>query len=155
MSSDLPAAVNAQHADAMSTFFERLRESERFHMGIGEVHKTVRALARDLEAAGIDYAIVDGMALHAHGYRRETIDVDVLVTPQGLDAFTSRLVGKGYRPAFEGTRQSFRNTETNVKVEFLTSGEYPGDGKPKPVVFPEPAEASSLIDGVRVITLPG
>ena len=35
----------------------------------------------------------------------------------------------------------------------MTSGEYPGDGKPKPVQFPIPSEASVEIDGVRVVTL--
>jgi hypothetical protein len=28
--------------------------------------------------------------------------------------------------------------ETGVCVEFVVAGEYPGDGKPKPVAFPDP-----------------
>lgn len=35
----------------------------------------------------------------------------------------------------------------------ITSGEYPGDGRPKPVSFPVPSESSVEIEGVRVVTL--
>lgn len=145
---------NEAHTEALETFSERLKESERFHMGVGEVHKTMAALAADLGRAGIDYAIVGGMALHAHGYRRETVDVDVLVTPEGLRGFHERLVGRGYRPLFEGAQKSFRNTKTGVSVEFLITGDYPGDGKPKPVAFPDPAAVSMDVQGAKVVNLP-
>ncbi len=124
-----------------------------FHTGGGSVRDTVKELARDLSAAGIDYAIVGGMALNAHGYARETTDVDVVVTAAALDAFRRTCVGKGYRPAFEGARKTFRNARTGVKIEFLVSGEYPGDGKPKPVAFPDPSTAAVTIDEARVIRL--
>ena len=32
-------------------------------------------------------------------------------------------------------------------------GEYPGDGKPKPVVIPRPEEVSLEIDGIQIVTL--
>ena len=35
----------------------------------------------------------------------------------------------------------------------ITTDEYPGDGKPKPVSFPVPGDASTDIDGVQVVTL--
>jgi hypothetical protein len=35
----------------------------------------------------------------------------------------------------------------------MTTGEYPGDGKPKPVSMPAPVEASIEIDGIRFVTL--
>jgi hypothetical protein len=40
-----------------------------------------------------------------------------------------------------------------VSVEIVTTGEYPGDGLPKPVVFPDPSESVQEIEGVRTITL--
>lgn len=132
----------------------RLEEANRFFMGTGKVPQTVRALAADLDRECIDYALVGGMALNAHGYRRETVDVDVLVRPDGLDAFKDRLVGRGYTEKFQGARKSFRNTQTGVSIEFLTAGEYPGDGKPKPVAFPNPKSASEVIDGIKVVSLP-
>jgi hypothetical protein len=38
-------------------------------------------------------------------------------------------------------------------LEVLTTDEYPGDGKPKPVVFPEPAVAGIDRGGYRVLAL--
>ncbi len=142
------------HKAALTTFKERLKESERFHMGGGKVHETLETLVADLDRAGIDYAIVGAMALNAHGYPRETTDVDILVRPEGLEVFRKRLVGRGYRPAFGGARKSFRSTRTDTPVEFLTSGEYPGDGKQKPVVFPDPAAVAIAIEGTKVVNLP-
>ncbi|MCZ6816990.1 MAG: hypothetical protein O7F76_09905 [Planctomycetota bacterium] len=138
---------------AVATFRQRLEESERFHMGAGNVHETLNALAADLGRAGIDYAVIDGMALNAYGYNRETVDVDVLVRPEGLDRFHDEFSGRGYRPAFSGARKTFRNTRTNTKVEFITTGEYPGDGKPKPVAFPDPATVANEVEGTKFVNL--
>jgi hypothetical protein len=132
---------------------EILSESEAFFMKEGKVHLTLKRLTQALEAESIPYAIVGGMALNLLGYARETVDVDILLTPQGLERFRERLVGRGYIPAFSGAAKSFLDAQTGVKVEALVSGEYPGDGKPKPVVFPAPESASMERDGYRVITL--
>lgn len=132
---------------------EILSESEAFFLKEGKVHHTLKRLARMLEAESIPYAIVGGMALNLLGYTRETVDVAILLTTQGLERFQERLVGKGYVPAFSGARRSFLDAQTRVKVEVLVTGEYPGDGKPKPVVFPEPETVSVERDGYRVITL--
>jgi len=35
----------------------------------------------------------------------------------------------------------------------MTTGEFPGDGKPKPVSMPRPNEASIEIDGIKFVTL--
>ena len=37
-------------------------------------------ICRLLAQAGIPYAIVGGMAMNAHGFKRVTTDVDLLVT---------------------------------------------------------------------------
>src|SRR5688500_1904179 len=99
MSFDSKIAVNERHAAALATADARLRESERFHMGIGHVHKTMEKIAGHLEEKGIDYVIVGGMALNAHGYQRETVDVDLLVTPDGLARFACTMAENGYRHA--------------------------------------------------------
>ena len=49
--------------------------------------------------------------------------------------------------------KTFRDTETGVKVEFLTSGEFPGDGKSKPVSFPDPARVAIDRGGYKVVAL--
>ena len=122
-------------------------------MKAGKVHHTLKRLAQALEEEAIPYAIVGGMALNLLGYTRETVDVDILLTPAGLEKFHERLVGKGYVLAFNGATKSFLDAETRVKVEALITGEYPGDGKPKAVAFPAPESVSVERDGYRIITL--
>ncbi|MCA1614254.1 MAG: hypothetical protein LC800_08970 [Acidobacteria bacterium] len=89
----------------------------------------------------------------AHGYPRFTEDIDLVMTAEGLETFHRELVGLGYVPAFEGARKRLRATRTGVPVEITLAGEYPGDGRPKPVSFPVPLEASVEIDGARFVTL--
>ena len=123
-------------------------------MGEGKVHQTLHALVRDLTSANIDYAIIGGMALNAHGYQRNTTDVDVLVRPDGLERFRRELEGRGYVTQFPGASKSFRNTQTGTSIEFRTTGEFPGDGKPKAVAFPDPAATAVDVGGVKVVDLP-
>jgi hypothetical protein len=130
-----------------------LREASAHFAGKSGVYQTLLNLARRLDEEGVSYAVIGGMALGRHGFARMTEDVDVLMTADGLAAFQARCVGKGYVPAFAGSRKSFRDTETQVRIEVITTGEYPGDGKPKPVVFPDPAEASVEVEGIHVVTL--
>lgn len=135
------------------SFIDIFEEGLRYFMGEGELNKTVAQLASDLDRHGIEYMVIGAVALTAHGYPRFTADVDLVLTGNGLEKFHSELVGRGYRPAFEGAKKKLRSTQNNVAIEVLTTGEYPGDGKPKPVSFPNPASASSRIDGVQVVTL--
>ena len=92
------------------------------------------------------------MALVAHGYDRTTAVVDVLVSKEGLDAIHSSLDGLGYVPPFPGSR-SLRDTNTGVRIEFVVSGAYPGDGKPKPIAFPQPDHVATDIDGINYVDL--
>lgn len=136
-----------------SSIWEVIREGSKFFMKEGDVYETLRALVKRLNEEDLDYAVIGAMALAAHGYRRFTEDVDILLTPEGLTTFRERLSGLGYLPAFTGARKTFRDTRTGVKVEVMTKGEYPGDGKPKPVVFPDPADARVAMDDLWVIGL--
>ncbi len=129
-----------------------LREGSMHFEEKNAVHKTLRKIAHRLEDLDIPYAIVGGMAMFFHGYRRFTEDVDILVTPEGLKALHRQLEGLGYVPPYAGSKH-LRDTEHGVRVEFLTTGDYPGDGKPKSVAFPDPAEASIEIDGIRILQL--
>lgn len=110
-------------------------------------------LVRDLETHHIDYAVIGAVALNQHGFQRLTVDIDILLTKDGLDRFRNELVGLGYRPAFEGAKKKFRTTNENIPIDVITTGEYPGDGSPIPVTFPNPADASLNIDGVNTVTL--
>lgn len=135
------------------SFTDTLREGSDFFMKRGNIHDTLNKVTRRLREEKIDYVVVGAMALSVHGFRRFTEDVDLLTTAEGLDAIHKRLVGRGYVPAFPGARKKLRDTETGIRLDFITSGEYPGDGKPKPVRFPDPREVSVEREGYNVITL--
>ncbi len=109
-------------------------------MGLDEVHKAMRKLCATLEADGIPYAIAGAMALNTHGYVRTTTDVDVLMTMDGLTSFKAKHLGLGWVERFPGSK-GLRDTEYNVKIDVLLTGDYPGDGKPKSVRFPDPGVA--------------
>ena len=117
------------------------------------VHQTLRRIAQWLDELSIRHAIAGSMALFFHGYRKFTEAVDLLVTSEGLKTIHQNLEGLGYRPLYAGSRH-LRDTDSGVRVEFLVTGEFPGDGKPKPVAFPDPIQSMELIDGVPVLNLP-
>jgi hypothetical protein len=131
-----------------------LRLAGSFFMKTDPVHETLFRTAKRLDELGIPYAVCGGMALVFHGYLRTTVDVDFLVTAEGLKAIHENLEGRGYLPPFAGSKQ-LRDTETGVRIEFLVSGGFPGDGLPKPVAFPDPAQAGIAVlkDGLKVVSL--
>ena len=81
------------------------------------------------------------MALNEFGYQRTTVDVNILLTAEGLATFKAAMLGRGYLEKFPGSR-GMRDTEHGVDIDVVLTGMYPGDGKPKPVVFPDPAIAA-------------
>ena len=123
-----------------------------FFAGKDEVHKSLRRLVKRLERAGIAYAVVGAMAVNAHGHRRTTADVDVLLTPDGLAEFKKRFVKKNYLPK-EGRSRRFVDRTNNVQVDFLLTGMYPGSGQPGPIAFPDPSAVAEEIEKVQVVNL--
>ncbi len=105
----------------------------------GDVFETVRRLAARLREENLDYVVIGGLAVSELGYARATVGVDILLRPEGLVAFRERCVGRGYVPAFAGATKCFKDTQTGIRIEVLTTGEFPGDGKPKP---PRPSPRS-------------
>ncbi|HEX6729661.1 MAG TPA: hypothetical protein VF074_06610 [Pyrinomonadaceae bacterium] len=134
-------------------FSEVYAEGLRYFMGRGSLNNTLAQLAADLKEHGIDYMVIGAVALLAHGYPRFTEDIDLVMTTEGLNRFHDQLVGLGYSPAFPGARKRLRSTADAVSIEVMTTGEYPGDGKPKPISIPDPASASTEIEGIRIVTL--
>src|SRR2546421_8446163 len=128
-------------------------EALRYFMGQGNLNRALAHVAADLQEHGIDYIVVGALALFAHGYPRLTEDIDLVFTTEGLDRFHEELIGLGYAPAFPGARKRLRSTKDGVRIDVIAAGEYPGDGRPKPVSFPNPSEASIEIDGIRFATL--
>jgi len=121
--------------------------------GKSAVYLTLEKITHRLKELNIPYAVAGGMALFYHGVRRFTEDVDIIVRGEDLPQIHRRLEGLGYIPLFSGSK-NLRDAESGVRIEFLVTGEYPGDGKPKPVSFPEPEPTSIEKDGIRWLTLP-
>lgn len=154
--SDLRPWFNANDMDTFDTIMERggkaaIQAASRFFMKDDPVHQTLEAIAQRLAELQVPYCVAGGMALVAHGYDRTTVDIDVIVTEQGLATIHQHLDGRGYLPFDES---NIRDTTTQVRIEFLVSGRFPGDRKSKPFAFPDPAKEGIEIDGIRYVGLP-
>jgi hypothetical protein len=140
---------------------ERLAGDFQYALSEGSMHfekksavqGTLQKITERLNDLNIDYAVAGGMALFSHGLRRFTEDVDILITREGLKTVHQNLEGRGYLPLFNGSK-NLRDTEHGVRIEFLIAGEFPGDGKPKPVVFPDPQSVALERDGIKYLNLP-
>ncbi len=132
-------------------FWAGVENARRFFMGEAHVQRALERLAGVLDEKGIPYEVIGALALNAWGYRRVTVDVDVLLAPEGLRALKDAVLGRGYVEKAPGSR-GLRDTVAGVDVDVVLAGEYPGDRKPKPVAFPDPASAA--VRGRRVALLP-
>ncbi|PYQ22893.1 MAG: hypothetical protein DMF79_05050, partial [Acidobacteria bacterium] len=87
-------------------------------MGQANVQRALEKLVAALEGQGIPYAIVGALALNQFGYQRATVDVDVLLTPEGLQAFKAAYLGRGYLERRPGGR-GLRDVENGVDIDVL------------------------------------
>ena len=91
---DGEAGMSAKASTVPQTYDEWLRRPDvdavaamcRFFMRDDPVHQTLRNIAAALDELGVAYAVAGGMALGAHRFVRATVDVDILVTAEGLAA---------------------------------------------------------------------
>ena len=90
------------------------------------------------------------MATHDHV--RFTEGVDILLTAAGLAEFKQAHLGRGWQERFPGSR-GLRDATQDVRIDVLLTGDYPGDGKPGPVSFPDPGDAAIASPGVSILKL--
>lgn len=92
---------------------------------------SIEAIAKALDTHKVQYLVVGGLAVVAHGYGRLTMDMDLVVRlyPDNILAAFAALTGLGYRPcvpitgtqfADEKLRQSWI-TEKHMKILNLQS----------------------------------
>ena len=135
------------------SILEVAKRADEFFKEASPIHETMRRLSRILDEMKIPFAIAGAMAANAHGHKRTTADVDILIRREDLVRFKSKHIGLGWMDKFEGSK-NFKDTITSVNVDTLIVGDYPGDGLPKPVAFPAPEDASFRNDdGIPFITL--
>jgi hypothetical protein len=135
-----------------SDFELGLREGSMYFEGSSAVHKTLQRLAERLGELNVDYVIAGGMCLYRHGFQRFTQDVDVIVTREGLARIHEELEGRGYVKPFAASK-NLRDADTGVRIDFIISGQYPGEGKPGPIAFPVPNTVAKEIDGIRYVDI--
>jgi hypothetical protein len=123
----------------------------RFFLGQAEAHKALYKLTAILEAEDLPYAIIGAFALIEYGHYRVTVDVDLVMREESLAAFKQRWLGNGYAERVPGTGKLL-DTELCVNIDVLSTGRFPGDDKPKPIAFPDPAVTA--IRGARFALLP-
>ncbi len=129
-----------------------LEEADAYFMGRSRLHAAARALVRIFDEERIPYAIAGAIALGAHGRVRLTEDVDILLRRPDLERFKRSWLGRGYVEPTPGLK-AVRDTARNVRIDFLLTGDFPGDGAPKPIAFPDPTARTAEADGFRVLDL--
>jgi hypothetical protein len=112
--------------------------------------QTAQRVHQILESKGIPHAIAGGVAVSLHGYRRNTVDVDLVIRPVDMQPVRMALEAAGY--LWDEKVREFRSAG-GVAVQFLIAGEPAGAGSS--VKLPDPAaeEVTKLAEGLPVLTL--
>jgi len=116
------------------------------------IHEAMRKLSSTLKDMNLSFAIAGAMAANMHGHGRTTADVNILIGRDALKRFKTEWIGRGWVDKFEGSK-GFRDTLNNVDIDVLIVGEFPGDGLPKPVAFPEPDSIAVVSDEIPYVSL--
>jgi hypothetical protein len=107
----------------------------------------VRAL---LEAAGVEFKFVGGVAVVHHGYARTTIDVDVLLESEGPARLRPSLASHGFEA--DGALR-LRHVPTGVRVDLLVAGSpMPRAGSG---AYPSPASLRASPRDAAIVSLSG
>ena len=138
-------------AEAEARFLEGVDYCGRFFMGDAEAQRALFRLTAILEADDLPYAVIGAFALNEYGHRRVTVDVDLVMRDEHLQAFKRRHLGHGYEERVPGTGKLLDSVH-GVNIDVLSTGRFPGDDKPKPIAFPDPA--TTAVRGERFALLP-
>ncbi len=78
-----------------------------------DIYDELRALVAKLDESKIDYALCGGMAMGVHGRARTTIDIDLLIPAESLEAVM--VVGKNLGYNIHGKELSFANGSIEIR----------------------------------------
>jgi hypothetical protein len=112
-----------------------------------DVAKRVHTL---LVGHNIDHAIVGGLAVFLHGYRRNTVDLDLLIRPEDATKLRSALEADGFQ--WSAKDKEFRSA-SGVAVQFLIAGESEGPGQSATFPSPNDLKRVTTIEGLPVLSL--
>ena len=117
-------------------------------------NETLWELARRLHAllAGesIDHAIVGGVAVCLHGYRRNTVDLDLLIQSEDSTRLRTILKAEGFR--WIAKDKEFRSA-SGVAVQCVIAGESEGPGQEARFPSPNDAKHVTIIERLPVLSL--
>jgi hypothetical protein len=122
-------------------------------MGEADAQLALIRLTAILERERLPYAIIGAFALNEYGHRRVTVDVDLVMREEDLQVFKRRHLGEGYEERVPGTGK-LRDAIHGVDIDVLSTGRFPGDDKPKPIAFPDPATTALRGDRFALLPMP-
>ena len=75
--------------------------------------RSIEMIVKALNDAGVEYLIVGGLAVNAHGYERLTVDLDLVIglQPENIKRALRALQAVGYQPTIPVTPEEFANRE--------------------------------------------
>ena len=78
---------------------------------------SLEAVVRALDAAGVPFIVVDGLAVVAHGYGRQTQDLDIVIRlePESVRNAFAALATLGYRPRVPVTAEGFADAAQRAR----------------------------------------
>ncbi len=130
-----------------------LQSADLFFMHQSPLHEAARRICKTLDDMAIPFAIAGALAVNIYGHERMTADLDLLMSRDDLQRFKDEWLGRGWVEKFAGSK-GMRDAILNVPIDVLLVGDYPGDGLPKPVSFPDPSQSVIRIDdGTPVLKL--
>jgi len=100
--------------------------------------------------AGIAHAVCGGVAVCLHGYRRNTIDIDLIVRREDTDAIRENLAALGWD--WNDGEKEFRTTG-GIAIQFLLSGDRAGRGSEVRLPDPAAADVCEVIEGLPTLRL--
>lgn len=105
---------------------------------------------RTLTARGLDFVIVGGVAVCLHGYRQNTVDLDLLVRHEQSNEIRDALESIGFRRV-DAAREL--RADSGIAIQFVLAGD--SDCPGQPARFPDPADANctTRIEGLPVLSL--
>jgi len=101
---------------------------------IASPYFAIEDIAMVLNDHHIEYAVIGGIALAAHNYKRQTLDIDILISKKSFEVFTDKLVGVYFKGIAGSTRNFYYLTDVKkYRVEFLVEGDNNGIEMPNPL----------------------
>jgi hypothetical protein len=81
-----------------------------------QVH-SIEAIVSTLNSAGVEYLIVGGLAVNAHGFVRLTRDIDIVarLTPENASRSLGALLNLGYRMSIPEKPEGFADAATRQR----------------------------------------